>query len=161
MCRCFGWRRSSSPPRALLSSSPSAPPSSPLVLILVNIIDKVAISGVANRFNIVSRVPPETKMTAKICNVDAGCDYATAERRPQAPSRHHGGQDQGCLIPGGNPRGQLSSHSPLVRWLVVASMPLPLVLSNPPARHPSRCHPSRCHLCRRPPSQRCGHRRRY
>jgi hypothetical protein len=37
-----------------LSSSPSAPPSSPLVLVLVNVIDEVAVSGVANRFNVVS-----------------------------------------------------------------------------------------------------------
>jgi hypothetical protein len=45
---------SSLPPIALLSSSPSAPPSSPLVLVLVNVIDEVAVSGVANRFNVVS-----------------------------------------------------------------------------------------------------------
>jgi hypothetical protein len=44
------------------------------------------------------------------CNCDAGRDDATAERRPRTPSRHHGGQNQGCLIPGGNPQGQLSSH---------------------------------------------------
>jgi hypothetical protein len=55
------------------------------------------------------------------CNGDAGREDATAEQRPRTPSRHHGSRDQGCLIPGGNPRGQLSSHSPLVRWLVVAS----------------------------------------
>jgi hypothetical protein len=107
-------------------------------------------------------------MTRKMsCNGDAGRDDATAERRPRTPSRHHGGQDKGCLIPGGNPRGQLSFHLPLVRWLVVASTPPPLILLNPPAHHPSgchpsrchpsRCHPSRCHLCRRPPSQ-CCHR---
>jgi hypothetical protein len=60
-------------------------------------------------------------MTKMSCNGDAGREDATAEQRPRTPSRHHGSRDQGCLIPGGNPRGQLSSHSPLVRWLVVAS----------------------------------------
>ena len=72
-------------------------------------IDEVAVSGAANRFNVVSSSlslsvatsPPETKTTTNMsCNGDAGRD---AERRPQTPSRHHGGQDQGCLIPGGNP----------------------------------------------------------
>jgi hypothetical protein len=108
---------------------------------------------------ILSTLPPP--LNEMSCNGNAGCDDATAERQPRSPSQHHGGRDQGCLIPGGNPRGQLSSHSPLVRWLVVASTPPPLVLSNPPARHPSRCHPLRCHLCCRTPSQRCGHRWRY
>jgi hypothetical protein len=45
---------SSLPPIALPSSLPSALPSSPHVLILVDIIDEVAVSGVANRFNVVS-----------------------------------------------------------------------------------------------------------
>ncbi len=77
------------PPIALSSLSPSATPSSPLVLVLVDVIDEVAVSGVANRSNVVSSSsslsvatsPPGDEDDDKVsCNGDAGRDNATAER---------------------------------------------------------------------------------
>ena len=158
------------PPIALSSSSPSAPPSSPLVLVLVNVIDEVAVSDVANRFNVVSSSSSLTVATSPPGDEDGDEDVMQRRCRPQ---RRNGGATTPNAIAASwrptsgwpNPRRKsaraISSHSPLVRWLVVASTPPPLVLLNPPARHPSRCHPSRCHLRCRPPSQRCGHRRLY
>jgi hypothetical protein len=170
VCRCFGWRMSSLPPIALLSSSPSAPPSSPLVLVLVDVIDKVAISGIANRFNVVSSSLSLSVATSPPGNKDV--DEDVMQRRCRPRGRNGGATTPNSIASSWQPRSGLPNprrKSARAAFLPFTSRslagccvaPPPLVLSNSPARHPSRFHPSRCHLCRRLPSQCCGHCQRY
>jgi hypothetical protein len=71
------------PPIALLSSLPSAPPSSPLVLVLVDVINEVTVSGVANRFNVVSSSLSLSVTTSPPGDKDDDKDVMQRRCRPQ------------------------------------------------------------------------------